>query len=191
MPEPAVQPIERIALIGFMGAGKSTVARELAAALSWECIDLDAEIEAATGQSVPEIFAERGEAGYRCLEQQLTTALASKRNVVFAVGGGWVTRPETVAALPATTFFWLVVSPDEALGRVRAQGQVRPMLQRPDPLAAARELEQQRKHVYAALGEPVATDGRTPGQVVQDILRKLGRRGFVPGRGQEQANGSE
>jgi len=190
MPDPVDAPIERIALIGFMGAGKSTVARELAAVLRWECIDLDAEIEAATGQSVPEIFAERGEAGFRCLEQQLTEALASKRNVVFALGGGWVTRPDTVAALPGTTFFWLRVSPSEALGRVRAQGQVRPLLQRSDPLAAARALEEQRKILYAALGEPVETEGRTPGQVVQDILTKLGRRVNVPDRQQEQANGS-
>lgn len=191
MPDPAVPPVERIALIGFMGAGKSTVARELATALGWDCVDLDAEIEAATGRSVPKIFAEQGESGFRCLEQQLTTALASKRKVVFALGGGWVTRPETVAALPRTTFFWLLVSPDEALGRVRAQRQVRPLLAQADPLSAARALEQQRKTLYASLGEPVETEGRTPGQVVQDILTRLGRHGNVPDSEQEQTNGSD
>jgi len=79
---------DRIVLTGFMGSGKTTAGRLLARTLHWAFLDLDREIEAREGRSVPQIFAESGEAHFRRLEARTLAALLGRRNVVIALGGG-------------------------------------------------------------------------------------------------------
>lgn len=165
--------IERIVLIGLMGAGKSTIGKQLAAQLGWAFADLDQRIEVEAGRSVPDFFAHLGESAFRRLEQQLTTELLSKAGQVLAPGGGWaVHRKEPIPA--ETAVFWLEVSPEEAVRRL-AHAPFRPLLAG-DPLERARSLALERNEVYARLGVPVQTTARTPDQVVNDILLIAGER---------------
>ena len=83
---------QRIVLTGFMGAGKSTVGRLLAATLGWQFIDIDAEVEEKYGRSIAEIFAEAGEAAFRRRESAAIARAMGRRQVVIALGGG---APET------------------------------------------------------------------------------------------------
>jgi shikimate kinase len=87
---PATLPphLRRLVLTGFMGAGKSTVGRLLAARLGWEFLDLDAYLETRTGMTVPAIFAEHGEARFRQLESTALASALGRSNVILALGGG-------------------------------------------------------------------------------------------------------
>jgi shikimate kinase len=80
--------VRRLVLAGFMGAGKTTVGRLLAARLAWDFVDLDAQIEARAGLSVPAIFAEHGERHFRRLESVALAGLLGRTNLVLALGGG-------------------------------------------------------------------------------------------------------
>lgn len=93
MPSAATQAalagnVSRIVLTGFMGAGKTTVGRQLAAALGWEFVDLDTLIEQRTGLTVPAIFAEKGETAFRHLESTALAAALRRKKTVLALGGG-------------------------------------------------------------------------------------------------------
>ena len=80
---------ERVVLVGFMGAGKSTVGREVAAKLGWRFLDLDSEIETEAGAAISEIFDRFGESHFRRLESDVGQRALSLHHVVVATGGGW------------------------------------------------------------------------------------------------------
>jgi shikimate kinase len=86
-------PYRNIALIGFMGAGKSTAAAALAERLGWEFADADVEIEREAGKPIPRIFAEDGEPAFRALEERVAARLLARIEIVVALGGGAVTSP--------------------------------------------------------------------------------------------------
>jgi shikimate kinase len=94
-----------VAIVGYMGCGKSTVGRMLARSLGWDFVDLDREISRSAGRTIPEIFERCGEEAFRALEHNaLLTALDGKRERVVACGGGIVERPENrerLARVPA------------------------------------------------------------------------------------------
>jgi len=175
VPEPKLEPVgaaavTAVVLVGMMGAGKSTVGELLAARLGWRFIDLDQEIQRATGRTIPEIFAAQGEAAFRELERELTTRIGSDRDFVLAPGGGWILQPANPAAMPAgTRFVWLRVSPDVAVQRIRAENRERPLLRGGDPVQRARQLVQEREPLYQALGQEFDTDGRTPDEIAAEI----------------------
>jgi shikimate kinase len=140
VPEP-----DKIYLVGFMGAGKSTLARALAARLGWRAEDVDARIEAAEGRSVAEIFRERGEPYFRALERSTVVSLLPLRHVVVATGGGTFADAETRALVLADGYvIWLDAPLDLVLARVPGDGR--------RPLAADREaftrLFEARRAVY-------------------------------------------
>ncbi len=131
-PTPAVAP--KVALIGFMGAGKSTAAR----ALGPGSIDVDAVIEAREGRSVQEIFASDGEGSFRELEERVTLELLTDPEVqTLALGGGAVTSSRIREALERTRVVWLDVELDQAWERVGSTGSRAPAGARPGALRAA------------------------------------------------------
>ncbi|HEX4955871.1 MAG TPA: shikimate kinase [Thermoanaerobaculia bacterium] len=135
----------RIYLIGFMGAGKSEVGRNLATRLDLPFVDLDEEIARQAGKSIPSIFAEEGEAGFRSRE---TAALEDLRGpAVVATGGGAPLDPANRARMRETgKLVWLNVDFDLILERLPPAARTgRPLLA---DLAAARQLYQQRQPVY-------------------------------------------
>jgi len=167
-----VTGVERVLLVGFMGAGKSSVGRLLADAMSWRFVDADAIVESEEGRTIAEIFLAEGEGYFRDREARVMTALLGQSRVVVATGGGWGARPGRLRALPqGTVSVWLRLSPDEALRRSLAQDLERPLLEVADPAAAVRRLHEERAESYAQADLEVDTEGRTPEDVSARVLK--------------------
>ena len=160
-----------IVLVGFMGAGKTTVGGLLAAELGLPFADSDQVIEQRAGRLIREIFAEDGEAAFRALEHQVITELLDGPDLVLALGGGAAEHPRTrgtLASHPRAQVIYLQVGYVQALQRVGGDGG-RPMLARPDLPA----LYERRLAAYAAVATlTVATDDRRPETVSDDILAR-------------------
>jgi shikimate kinase len=157
-----------IVLVGFMGAGKTTVGRLLAARLGLPFTDSDQVIEQRAGRPVRQIFAEDGEPAFRALEHQVIAELLDGPALVLALGGGGAEHPGTRDRLAGVQVVYLQVSYEQALRRV-AGDRGRPLLARPD-LAA---LYERRLGVYAGVATlTVATDGRRPEAITEDILAR-------------------
>ena len=134
-----------VALIGFMGAGKTTVGTQLAELLGRRFVDLDQEIERGTGRTIPELFAERGEAGFRILEAERTReVLATQPPAVLALGGGALERADVREALRAHALT-LLVDVDVDVAWRRVAGTDRPNARDPERFRA---LYQQRRERY-------------------------------------------
>jgi shikimate kinase len=163
-----------IVIVGFMGAGKTTVGNLLAAQLGLPFVDSDEVIEHRAGRPVRQIFAENGEPAFRAMECQVIAELLDGRETVLALGGGAAEHPRTRDKLrsnPATQVVYLQVGYEEALRRVGGDAG-RPMLARPDVAA----LYQRRLPAYAGIATlTVATDDRHPETVTADILTRLAR----------------
>lgn len=119
--------IKRIYLIGLMGAGKSTVGKLLAAMRDWTFIDLDQEVEAATGKDISTIFRDEGEERFRDHESRALNQTSDHENTIVACGGGIVTRSRNVAFLQQEYTVWLDLTPAEASRRLKYSSN-RPLL---------------------------------------------------------------
>jgi len=158
-----------IVVAGFMGAGKTTVGRLLAAGLRVPFLDSDHVIEARAGRSIPEIFTADGEPAFRALEHEVIAGLLDGPDVVLALGGGAAEHEETRKLLAVVPVVFLRVSYDEAMARVAGDGN-RPMLARPD----ITEVFERRQAVYArAATVTVDVDHRDPADIAEEILAAL------------------
>ncbi len=174
--EVTVASAHRILLVGFMGAGKSSVGPPLAQALGWRFVDVDDRIEEMEDATVAEIFQRRGEKYFRAVESAVVSEILGKDRVVIATGGGWAAQRGRLAALPSgTVSIWLQVSAAEAIGRVKDQPGRRPLLDTEDPLDEARKLLAVRSMEYAEADAEVDTDGRTLDDVTARVLEILSR----------------
>ena len=164
-----------VILVGFMGAGKSSVGRLLARHLGRCFVETDDMISAREGRSIPEIFAERGEAHFRALEEETVVLLALKSGDVIATGGGLFCREGRPAALRALgTVVWLAGDFDVLYARAQRAG-ARPMLAgRSRDEAAA--LYRAREAYYRQADLSVDTTGITPDQVATRVLLALRER---------------
>lgn len=159
-----------IVLVGFMGAGKTTVGREVASRLGLPFVDADAVIEARAGTSIPELFEREGEAAFRRLEGAVTRELLGGPDRVVALGGGALGDPAVATALEWATVVWLDVSFGEAMRRV-GRSTARPMLRLGDP----RGLYDARRSTYErAAGVTVSVDKRSPAEIADEIVAILG-----------------
>lgn len=166
------QRYRRVLLLGFMASGKTAVGRRLAARLGWGHIDLDREIERHAGTSIARIFETEGEAAFRALEVELTPRCFEEEEVVVSPGGGWVTNPGLLEALPAATLTaWLKVSPEEVVRRLdrSRSATVRPLLRSSDPRERAGVLLAEREHLYARAAVTIETDGRKPDEIALEL----------------------
>ena len=137
-----------IVLVGMMGAGKSTIGRRLAARLRLPFLDADAEIEAAAGMSIPDIFETHGEPHFRDGEARVIARLLDSGPAVIATGGGAFMREETRARIGATAVsIWLKADADIIMKRVKRRAD-RPLLQTADPAGTVERLIAEREPVY-------------------------------------------
>ena len=164
----------RVALIGFMGSGKTTVGRIVAARLGYAFLDLDEWIERRQGRSVRQIFHESGEGAFRELETSTLRELSSRRRVVIGAGGGAPVREANRPFFREAATFYLEISFEEFLRRTSSNPD-RPLRGR--PLEELSRLFEARLPIYRELGERVASEGRVPAQVAEEILERLRGRG--------------
>lgn len=161
---------DKVYLVGFMTAGKTTVARALAERLSWEPLDLDEEIERTERQTVADIFATRGEAQFRRLERAALERVLPRRHVVVATGGGTFVDPANRAAIQADgCSIWLDISFNEIVSRLPSDGR--------RPLAANRAqmeaLYLARREAYQHAHVRIEATGQRVEAVVDALLDRL------------------
>jgi shikimate kinase len=163
---------QSIVLIGFMGAGKSSVGKRLAERLSLPFVDTDEIIERKTGRTISAIFAEQGESAFRDLETATLRELLQSPPAVFATGGGIVTREENWPLLKALGWVVHLHAPAEALfQRVSRQGH-RPLLRSDNPRETFDALYKMREALYRPADLIIDSADSTPNQVADAILRK-------------------
>ncbi|HSK47987.1 MAG TPA: shikimate kinase [Coriobacteriia bacterium] len=162
-------------LVGFMGAGKSTVGRLVSAHMGRPFIDLDELVERAARMPVTQIFAEKGEDAFRALETEALRGLSSAEPAVVACGGGVVLSPENRALLKRLgRVVYLQVTAGEALARIGDAG-TRPLLAGPGGALAATSLLSAREALYRSVADStVETTGRTAEQVANQITSTEG-----------------
>jgi XRE family aerobic/anaerobic benzoate catabolism transcriptional regulator len=171
---PQAQARDRvIALLGLRGAGKSTVGQALAAELGRPFIELDEQIERRAGLRLAEIFEIHGEAYYRRLEREiLRELLAGGRALVIATGGGLVSDAETWSLLrQQARTIWLRARPEDHWARVIAQGDARPMADRPRAMTELRAILDARGPLYAQADETVDTATASVEAIVERLAR--------------------
>lgn len=162
-----------IVLVGLMGCGKSSVGRRLAARLGLPFVDADTEIELAAGKTIPEIFADYGEAHFREREHLVISRLLCAGPQVLATGGGAFMREETREAIKAAAIsVWLRAELSVLMRRVVRRTD-RPMLKTADPEATMRELMDIRYPVYAEADLTVESREVSHEVVVNDIVAAL------------------
>jgi shikimate kinase len=163
---------DKIYLVGFMAAGKTTVARALAARLGWRAEDVDELIEARERRTVADIFARQGEPYFRGVEREILRLLLPLRHVVVATGGGTFMDPENRTAINLDGLsVWLDVPLEELVLRLPADGR--------RPLAADRaqldRLYAMRQEAYAFAHHRVEARGVSPEEIAERILDELGK----------------
>ena len=157
----------RVYLIGFMGAGKTTIGRQLARKLGWRFIDLDREIEQREGRKIAEIFQESGEPHFRSLEQHYLEEISSADGAVIALGGGaYLDAQNRTLADETGLTVWLKVSFNKVAERVKIDG-TRPKFGSRDE---AERLYRSRQSYYALAKVQISTDVGTPDSAAEEII---------------------
>jgi XRE family aerobic/anaerobic benzoate catabolism transcriptional regulator len=170
-PEPSTV-VDRVALIGLRGAGKSTLGRLAAKRLRWSFVELNREVEREAGFSMPEIFKLFGQEGYRRWELKALRKICARRDpMILATGGGIVSEAVTFELLLSSFFtMWIKASPEEHMARVRRQGDLRPMANERGAMDELRTILSSREPLYARALAVVDTSGRSIDVGVNDIL---------------------
>jgi shikimate kinase / 3-dehydroquinate synthase len=166
----------RIFLTGFSGTGKTAVSPRLAERLGWNLADTDRIVEERAAKQILEIFRDEGEAHFRERESAALAEAASRDRVVISTGGGVVLRPGNRRTMAETGFIvCLEARPETILDRLTSRADAapldRPLLATEDPLARITELKSARQHLYALCDWTVHTDGLSPEQVADEIVR--------------------
>jgi len=174
-----VQLKRTVALVGMMGAGKSSVGRRLATRLGVPFRDADTEIEAAAGCTISEIFDRFGEADFRDGERRVIGRLLAQPPHVLATGGGAFIDPRTRADIKAqATSIWLRASVELLVSRVQRRD-TRPLLRDGDPREILTDLLAKREPIYAEADLLLDSEEGPHSAVVERIVAALGERGLL------------
>jgi XRE family aerobic/anaerobic benzoate catabolism transcriptional regulator len=167
---------QRVALLGIRGAGKTTVGSRLARKMRVPFLELDALVEKDAGLSLGAIFELHGEGYYRRLERAALVSLFERPSFVVATGGSLVTVPEHYALLKRLgTTVWLKATPEDHWARVVAQGDARPMRNKPRAMEELRALFAARRPLYEQASHVIDTHGLDVDQVVAKLEAALAR----------------
>lgn len=158
-------------LVGFMGTGKTTVSRIVAARLGHRWVDSDHEIERQQGRPISEIFATAGEPAFRAMEREFIVSGHPAERTVVACGGGLVVQSGMLEALQARGVVICLHATVETILRRTAGNRQRPLLNVEDPEKRIRDLYAARESVYRRSGSVILTDNRPQLEVVQHVMR--------------------
>jgi shikimate kinase len=162
-----------VVLVGMMGAGKTSVGKRLALRLGLPFVDADQAIEEAANQTIPEIFAEHGEAYFRDGERRVIARLLRDGRQALATGGGaWINAETRTAIGEAGLSVWLRAEPEVLFERVKRRSN-RPLLQTADPEGTLRRLVAERYPVYALADVTIESRDVPHDVVVEDVLAAL------------------
>lgn len=165
--------IRNLALIGFMGTGKSSVGRLVASTLHFTYLDTDDVIQARAGATIADIFKLQGEATFRVMENRIVEELRRRDKTVISTGGGLPVNEQNMASLKThalTICLW--ASPEKILLRVKDQTH-RPLLNEPDPLGKIRQLLAEREKFYRQADVLVNTEFRSLREVSQQVINQF------------------
>lgn len=178
---PASARASRIAFIGLRGAGKSTIGRLFSAQKEMPFLELNDTIEEASGMPVDEVMALYGQEGYRRLEKQSVERIAATNDtIVLAVAGGIVSAPETFNYLLRNYHtIWLKADPEDHMGRVRKQGDERPMAGNPEAMAELRNILRDREALYNSADIVINTSQQSVSEVVAQVLSAVDEYRFL------------
>jgi shikimate kinase len=168
-----------IALIGYRGTGKTTVARQLALRLGWDWVDADVEVELRAGKSIAAIFADDGEQAFRDLESAVVADLCRRERCALALGGGAVLRENNRTAIShCGAVVWLTASVETLIARMAGDATTlarRPNLTNAGGRQEAAELLAVRTPIYRACATlEVDTEGKAPAEIADEIIAALG-----------------
>ena len=165
--------IVNIALIGFMGAGKTSVGRLVAEQLGFDYLDTDEMIQSRTNRTITDIFAKDGEPAFRKLEEQIVAELTACERTVISTGGGLPVNPKNLVSLKTHALVvCLWASPEKIWERVHNQTH-RPLLNTPDPKEKIRELLAAREPFYRKADVLLNTELRHVREVAQQVIHQF------------------
>lgn len=163
-----------VAFVGIMGTGKSSVGKQVAAGLGYQFVDSDASVVTMAGRSIPGIFAEEGEAGFRQREAAVLKQLVSLRRHVIATGGGIILTAENRSLLRCMgCVVWLTADVPTLLFRIR-QNRERPLMKVEDPETTLRELLEVREPLYREVEDlTIDTSDLTIEETVHGVVESI------------------
>jgi len=165
--------MKNIILTGFMGTGKTAVAKELSSLLNLKMVDIDNEIEKAEGITINEIFERYGESKFRDIETEMIKKISPEKNLIISTGGGVVLREENIRMLKENgIIICLIASPETIFERTKNNSD-RPLLKVSDPLKKIKELLEFRMPFYKKADIIINTEGKTPLQIAEEIIEKI------------------
>lgn len=165
--------MRNIVLTGFMGTGKSSVARELSSMLGMRIVDMDAEIEKEQGMDINSIFAKFGEARFREIETEMAKKVSEYTGAIISTGGGVVLNARNIEYLRGKGMVVCLMASPETILRRTSSSRHRPLLKVDDPLAKIRDLLEFRRPYYENADLLIDTENKTPRQVASEIVERL------------------
>ena len=165
--------ISNLALVGFMGCGKSTVGRQVASELGFEFVDADTLIAERAGISITEIFSIEGEAAFRQLEREVIAALADRKKLVIATGGGAIVDPNNLTSLKQHALVICLWANAETIHKRTKHQSHRPLLQKADPLLTIRQMLAEREPHYKQADVMVNTEMRPLREVAAQVWHQF------------------
>ena len=165
---------KNIVLIGFMGTGKSAIAKRLASFLQWKSYDIDTIIEQEQSANIPEIFTTLGEERFREIETEIISRISHRTGVIISTGGGAPTIAENMLALKRNGIIVRLIASPETILKRAGDLKSRPMLANtPDPLARIEELLKEREPHYSKADITIDTDGKSLKEVIMMIVKAV------------------
>lgn len=165
--------MKNIALVGFMGTGKSTIAALLAKILKVSFVDIDKRIEEKEGMSIADIFSQKGEPYFRKVEKNVVAEISLGSDQIIACGGGVVLDGENVKTIKKNGFMICLEAAPEVILKRTENYKHRPLLNVDDPKLKIGELLKKRKPYYTKADHTVDTSGLSEHQVAIEILNWL------------------
>lgn len=157
-----------------MGTGKTEVGRELSRILRWKLLDVDSEIEKSQKMTINDIFERFGEPRFREIEAEIIKIISENKDIIISTGGGAVLREENIQNLRKNGVIICLTATPETILKRTSNNNDRPLLQVENPLEKIKELLNFRKPFYEKSDMIIDTEGKTPLQISEEILEKLG-----------------